>query len=96
MKTYSKSQEDYPNSGTLNASKSKKSEKSPDYWGDLNIDVSKLNLPNGKGKVRISGWKRKSNSGNTFLSLQLSPPQEQQDFPQVDKKQEFNDDDIPF
>jgi hypothetical protein len=93
---YDKPYEAPPNSGSLMASKSKKTEKSPDYWGDITLDVSKLGLPNGKGKVRISGWKRQSKTGSTFLSLQLAPMQEQQDFPKENKKEEIEDDDIPF
>jgi len=84
-----------PNSGSLMASKSKKSEMSPDYWGEIALDVSKLGLPDGKGKVRISGWKKKSKAGSTFLSLQLAPVQEQQDMPKETKIEEM-DDDIPF
>jgi hypothetical protein len=93
---YDKPYEVPPNGGSLLASKSKKSEKSPDYWGDINLDVSKLGLSNGKGKVRISGWKRKTKSGATFLSLQLSVSQEQQDFPKEVNRNEELDDDIPF
>lgn len=92
---YDKPYEAPPNSGTLMASKSKKTEKSPDYWGDVTLDVSKLGLQDGKGKVRLSGWKKQSKTGTTFLSLQLAPQQEQQDMPRENKIQEM-DDDIPF
>ena len=83
------------NSGTLKASKSKKSEKSPDYWGEINLDASKLGLSNGKGMIRISGWKKVSKAGATYLSLQVAPSQEQQDMPRENKIEEM-DDDIPF
>ena len=94
---YDKPYEPSPNSGSLLASKSKKSEKSPDYYGDITLDVSSLNLTNGKGKVRLSGWKKVSKAGKAYLSLQVSPVQEQ-DYPKevVRQDQHIDDDDIPF
>jgi len=51
--------------GVLFSAKSKKSEKSPDYDGKINI--------NGKDWA-LAGWKRTSQKGATFLSLKVSEP----------------------
>lgn len=84
-----------PNSGILNATKIKKNPKSPDYFGDLLIDQSIIELKNGLAKIRISGWKTKSASGNTYLSLKLDNWK-----PDSEKQPQSNngdmDDDIPF
>lgn len=64
----------YKDSGKLNASKSKKSEKSPDYWGDIAINLNDLNnvqVVDGLHVFKLSGWKKVSKSGNTFLSIAI-------------------------
>ena len=64
----------YKDSGKLNASKSKKSEKSPDYWGDIAINLKDLNnvqVVDGLHVFKLSGWKKISKSGNTFLSIAI-------------------------
>jgi uncharacterized protein (DUF736 family) len=58
--------------GRLMASNSKRTEKSPDYWGEIAIDIKNLTkTETGDGFVvfKINGWKKKSKSGNTYLSL---------------------------
>lgn len=68
--------------GRLMASQSKLSEKSPDYWGEIAIDVkdmTKVKTHNGLHIFKISGWKRKSKSGTTYLSIAVDryiPPTE--------------------
>lgn len=64
----------YPNKGTLNVSKSKKSEKAPDWYGDIKIDPSYLEnlIPDQDGLlvVKLSAWDRTyPSTGNKFLSL---------------------------
>ena len=64
----------YPNKGTLNVSKNKKSEKAPDWYGDLKIDPSYLEnlVPDADGLivVKLSAWDRTyPSTGNKFLSL---------------------------
>lgn len=51
------------NKGVLFAELDKKTEKSPDYTGKIDI--------NGK-EMRLAGWKRQSKNGTTFLSLAVS------------------------
>jgi hypothetical protein len=63
-----------PNTGSLRQTKEKRMETSPDYFGDILIDVSTLELVNGVGKVRLSGWKKKSKmTGDPYLSLSVTP-----------------------
>jgi uncharacterized protein (DUF736 family) len=59
---------DNTNSGTLFPAEDKKTEKSPDFTGKLNVE--------GK-EYRISGWKKTSKAGKKFLSLSVSEPQSQ-------------------
>jgi hypothetical protein len=84
--------EQKPNSGTLFVSKTKKSEKSPDYYGDILVRLSDFDLTNDTVKIRISGWKKQSRSGSNFLSLAISPSEERQE----PKSIENLDSDIPF
>ena len=84
--------------GRLMASQSKKSEKSPDYWGEIAIDpkdMTKVQTQNGLYIYKINGWKKKSKSGTTYLSLSVDrwiPPGEE---PQRHNKDE-DESDIPF
>ena len=96
---YDKPFEPKPNTGSLRQTKEKRMETSPDYFGDILIDVSTLDLVNGVGKVRLSGWKKKSKAtGEPYLSLSVSPVKQQQEAPQKPKSTSLNDmdDDIPF
>lgn len=87
-----------PNQGSLFSTKVKKTPKSPDYWGELLIDINTLEIENGVAKVKLGGWKKRSEaSGNTFLSLQIDtwkPTNAQQ--PQQQSNDGGMDDDIPF
>ena len=61
-----------PDSGRLLATQSKKHEKAPDYWGEIAInlkDLTKIEVVNGLHIVKLSGWKRKTKMGTTYLSL---------------------------
>ena len=61
-------------SGRLMASQSKRSEKSPDYWGEIAIDIkdqTKVSVVNGLYIFKLNGWKKKSKSGVTYLSLSV-------------------------
>ena len=84
--------EQKPNNGTLFTNKSKSKPTSPDYSGDLLIDVRSLNVKDGVAKVRIAGWKKEGPSG-TFLSLAISNPQEKG---QMTPRKEQEDDENPF
>lgn len=87
-----------PNQGSLFATKVKKHPKAPDYFGELLIDMSSVEVTNGVGKVKLGGWKIKSeSSGNTFLSIKIDtwkPDNAQQ--PQTQSSNGDMDDDIPF
>jgi hypothetical protein len=84
-----------PNTGTLNASKVKKSSDSPDYFGEFKIDLSTVEIENNQATFKLSGWKKQSRSGATYLSLAVNTwkPDEQQT---KSKAVEMEDDDIPF
>jgi hypothetical protein len=61
-----------PDSGRLLATQSKKHEKAPDYWGEIAInlsDLTKIEVVNGLHVIKLSGWKRKTKMGTTYLSL---------------------------
>jgi hypothetical protein len=87
-----------PNQGTLFATKVKKHPKAPDYFGELLVEISTLEVVNGVAKVKLGGWKVKSeSSGNTFLSIKIDtwkPDNAQQ--PQTQSNNGDMDDDIPF
>ena len=87
-----------PNQGTLFATKVKKHPKAPDYFGELLVDISTLEVVNGVAKVKLGGWKIKSeSSGNTFLSIKIDtwkPDNAQQ--PQTQSDNGDMDDEIPF
>lgn len=71
MKTF----EQKPDSGRLMAAQSKRSEKSPDYWGEIAInpkDLTGVSLEGGLHVYKISGWKKQSKSGATYLSLSVN------------------------
>jgi hypothetical protein len=71
------------------AAQSKKSEKSPDYWGEIAInpkDMSNVTIENGLYVYKLSGWKKKSKAGATYLSLSVgrmtreAAPKKEDDF----------------
>jgi hypothetical protein len=77
--------EQRPNSGVLFDTKVKKHPKAPDYWGSLLVELSTLTIKDGKAEIKLSGWKRESKSGSTFLSIAVDT-----------YKSEKKDDDVPF
>ena len=81
---------EYPNSGALFAQAVKKSERSPDYWGDITITVKDFQIENGQIKIALSGWKKESKSGKEFLSIACQQKVEKQN------RSEDKDADIPF
>jgi len=87
-----------PDSGRLMASDSKKSEKSPDYWGEIAInvkDLTNVQVVDGMYVFRLSGWKKRSMSGKTFLSLGIDR-REKQAAPQKPAKRIEDEDDVDF
>jgi hypothetical protein len=82
------------NGGMLFASKTKTSPMSADYWGEFKLDLSTVDVVDGKVTFKLSGWKKKGASGSTFLSLAVNnwKPDSQKAQP----KAEELDDDIEF
>ena len=83
-------------SGRLMASQSKRSEKSPDYWGEIAIDVKDMTKVEKQGNLlifKLNGWKKRSKSGVTYLSLGVDRwvPKEE-----PAKQEEEDDSDVPF
>ena len=85
-----------PDLGRLMATQSKKHEKAPDYWGEIAInlkDMTKIKVEDGLTIVKLSGWKRKSKTGQVYLSLAVD-----RYVPRGEEPQRHNDDDedVPF
>ena len=81
-----------PGTFSLFAVREKKSEKGPDYTGNgVLLDGT---------AVQISGWKRTSKSGTTYLSCTIGPPYKPQaEQPQQQQRpltQFAPEDDVPF
>ena len=84
----------YPNSGALFTNDKKVNEKSPDFNGDIQVEVSLLQdlikqADNGLVKIRLGGW-RKQTSRGWMLSLKVSTPMA----PRVQRP--MDDQDCPF
>lgn len=64
----------YPDSGKLQATGSKLKPTSPDYWGEIAInlkDMTNIEVKDGLTIIKLSGWKKLDSSGKTFLSLSV-------------------------
>ena len=58
---------DETNKGIIFLEEDKKTEKSPDYTGKVNVEGAEF---------RVAGWKRVSKNGKPFISLAVSDPEE--------------------
>jgi hypothetical protein len=92
-----------PDTGSLFATQSKKTPKSPDYWGTVAInlkDLTNVKTENGLTVVKLSGWKKVAKNGKTYLSLAVDRwvPEQQGGTRQENQAQQFpaDDSDIPF
>ncbi len=88
-----------PNTGSLFANKEKKSPQSPDYQGDVLVDVSKLEVVNGVAKIKLAGWKKTSAKGLVYLSLSVDTFKPRTEAPQQRPRAASvadEQDDIPF
>ena len=94
---YDKPYEPKSNTGSLFANKEKTKPTSPDYRGDVLVDISTLEVANGMAKIKLSGWKKTSASGLVYLSLAVDTFKPQ---PKTEAKPAASvaamDDDIPF
>jgi hypothetical protein len=92
----------YPDGGSLRASQSKKGPKSPDYWGDIAInlkDMTNIKTEDGLTIVKLSGWKKTDTQGKTYLSVSVNRlVPNAQSGRQENQAQGFpeDDSDIPF
>lgn len=80
----------YPDSGALYSTATKKGPKSPDYFGSITInlkDTTGFVVEDGMTKIKLSGWKKTSSSGKTFLSVSVDRyvPQEEKSQSPVSK-----------
>jgi hypothetical protein len=94
----------YPDSGSLRATISKRTPMSPDYWGNIAInlnDMTNIKTEDGLTVIKLSGWKKVDASGKTYLSVSVDrfvPTNEAAPPPKAQPKPVANDmdDDIPF
>ena len=50
----------------------KNTPKSPDYFGDIVIDLKTVKAVDGLVTIKLSGWKKESSTGNKYLSLSVN------------------------
>lgn len=94
----------YPDSGNIHASKSKKFPTSPDYFGEIAIDLKNMTnvrTEDGLTIFKLGGWKKVGASGKTYLQVKVDRyihPDAQT--PAAPKAQapsnDFDDDSVPF
>ena len=91
----------YPDAGALNATQSKRKELSPDYFGEIALnlnDMTNIRIVDGLHIVKLSGWKRVAKSGKTYLSLGVKRKEYEEEgtAPTAQPKAEISDDEVPF
>ena len=91
---YDNEYENKPNFGSLHAVKVKKKPNSPDYSGDIVIDLRDFKIVDNKITVALGGWKKVGKrSGKTYLSLKAQPPYKQDE---NQSAEEVQDEEEPF
>lgn len=89
----------YPDSGTLRATQVKKGPKSPDYWGNIAVnmkDMSNIKNEDGLTVLKLSGWKKVDKQGKTYLSIVVDRFVPETQPRRQETREDFGDDDIPF
>jgi hypothetical protein len=94
----------HPDGGSLRATISKRTPMSPDYWGNIAInlnDLTNIKTEDGLTVIKLSGWKKVDASGKTYLSVSVDrfvPANEAAPTPQVKPQAPAAglDDDVPF
>lgn len=90
----------YPDSGSLRSSSTKKGPKSPDYWGNIAInlkDMTNIQTVDGLTVIKLSGWKKQDSQGRTYLSIAVDRFVPEQKSAPVRQTQKSDDsDDFPF
>ena len=71
-----------PNSGVLFPQKDKKSDRAPDFTGNIEIGEDVLEAirrgTSGTVKLRLAGWKKTSDKVGVYLSLSVSADEDKQ------------------
>ena len=77
-----------PNTGSLFKNKTKPVAQSPDYRGNIVLDMKTIKIIDGLATVKISGWKTVGKTtGTEYVSLKVdlwekpSEPQQDEDIP---------------
>lgn len=96
-KKFDKPYQPMPDSGNLHASLTKVNEKSPDYFGEIAInlkDMTNIKMDNGNHIVKLSGWKKTDRNGKTYLSIKVNRYVPKGEAPQAQPQVEDEED--PF
>ena len=104
MAEYRTEFKELPDGGSLRANATKKTEKSPDYWGTLAVNIKDMTNAQMDGDImviKLSGWKKQDKKGHTFLSLAVNrfvPEGQSQANRQSQQPaaQSFPEEDLPF
>jgi hypothetical protein len=87
---------EYLNTGGLFVSTVRKTDKSPDYFGNIKVDRSYLKFlmeqTDADGiEIKLGGWKKESKTGNRFISLSVDTYVKPEDPkpPQIEAKDEW-------
>lgn len=75
----------YPNSGALFSSKIKQKPSHPDYYGNFTLDLRTVKVEDNMVTFKLSGWKKISKAGSTYLSISVdnyeAKPKEEENDP---------------
>ena len=91
-----------PNTGSLFANKEKAKPNSPDYRGEVLVNVADLEVVNGVAKVKLSGWKTTASTGLVYLYLMVDTWQPDPNYKKQEQPRQRaasvadEQDDIPF
>ena len=81
-----------PNFGSLFATKVKNTPKSPDYFGDIVVDLKTVKAVDGLVTIKLSGWKKEAANGSRYLSLSVNTFEKDG----AKKAPAVDDEDLPF
>ena len=87
----------YQDGGSLRSTQSKKTSTSPDYWGEIAInlkDMTNIQTVDGLTVVKLSGWKKIGSDGKTYLSLAVNRFVPKSD--EAPRAKDLPEDDFPF
>lgn len=84
------------NSGSLFTNKRKERETHPDFTGKLKIGLDLLEAIHSGEEVQISGWKKKTKNGDTWLSLSVQAVRKKEDAPPRQQQARLDDEEAPF